>query len=1241
MRKVVGTFLGLLMFVCCLPTTLAENSNIIVLNTDTETKGSWTQIYGKSGYQIFYGDTEETTGKNNTAQHITDIPEYAQIKVTTPGFSYNVSQNPSEDERALLMPEEEGYVKRAISTYNYNKNSINIKIMDGNAHIVSFYVASFASDYNRIYYKVTDANGNLIDTQDFNYSDGTYINVCADSEFNFEIGEYDTGAKLGVNAIFFDELTENNVMNFTATTGSVARTINLDWNSEKAVNIYRKSEKETSYKLIAENISANVHTDKELDSGTTYSYQLRELNGRLCSKEIALECSTKEYQKINLSAESENSTNFENFGDKTTITIKAIDDNGKPISGLQVSAFFDDTLFYLAESDKLIAQIMTDTEGIARFEFTAEYYGNYSIKIVSSYDDERELASGETLVSVSLKAGEHKTVPYLNKISEEISPGEIFNIYGEGIKGDNVEIKAFLSGETPIALEILQKDMSEYGYYVTTRLPQNAQAGIYDVWVKNDYGWSEPIKLNSAIALFTDEYEIYKGLDVRVVGRNFDGSMFGLSNEPRVRLVNENGDDYSATILESNRVMLRFTVDETVPAGKYTVQVSNAQDGVWSSVESGQTLTVLASHTDPLGIGVPWTNIFNWKNYYAKDFGIIPGNDTDLSSMIDSATITIEKNGGGVLNFEEGTYNISFIQLRKGVVLNGAGKDKTIFNRLAIEDNRFAMRTSSTAKASGIVGVANLTLYAESDSAVPSEFWINLDGNDKSCSNIFVYNTDINIGDDCSNYDDAVSIIGLTERLLISGCNMDGIPTSGYVRRYGKYLNNDFNYIKSAPALFAEYSTIENNKVINPQVVDGNVNTSLPIHGFSIKGNTYFAGNEIVLGLHPNNEGRGEVVMLEPPKTYFACGKVINSDSNTIKIYGHEHMMINGELVLPTPKYGELCIVIAGGKGMGQVRRVVGNEGNHTLIINEPWDILPDASSTYAIMVAFENTTIYNNKALECESSISFYSNCFNCTAIENELDTTGGISVNSFHDEDNERISPVYHIRIEDNKLSNYIEHDKSKGMSSTGQRAGDDVQYIGIEIKNNQISNAENYPLYQGETGTRIRLTGGSVGYDYNALGTIVDSNTYTGFDTPILLENVSGVVLNNNKFIDCGTTFITETNSDNILYLGEKAGTLYFVDNQVLMDNVYHRTNIINETGREVSGKLFIAVYNNQGALKKIVIKDVTIQKNSQLSEDITLSGNDILEIDEGDTVNTFLWSDLVNLMPLSEKGTIIIK
>lgn len=1236
--------------------TEQDAETAIYVGSDITTKGNWCDVYGESGYIIFYGSTEETSGRDNTAKHIENLPQYAKVQCTSPGFSYNVVENPTEDERALLMPSDNGFIRRAVKPYNYNKNAWSVKLNDGNKHIVSFYVTAFKDVLNNIDFKIKDMYDEIIGEGRFNYNEGTYLSVCADSDFSIEISSEKVDETVAVNAVFFDELSETGIQRINVTAGEKARSSNIGFDtSASSVNIYRKSN--YAYELVAENVTQSPYIDTDLDSGVSYTYMLMEKISPLYTQPVTAQYMTEEYNEVSSEILGENAFICEKPGDKISFAAAFSDKNGVPIEGLDITVKLNGEFGYLTEEEKIILSGKTDTQGRAEFEYCIEYYGNYNLEITSEYDDERKYAKTKEYIGVTLDAGVYKDVPYLSKVSEEISPGEIFNIYGQGITGD-VLIAAYpadgeASAVPPAGAYILDAsiiDESGFGYYASVIFPEALTPGVYDIWVKNDYGWSLPIRLNEPIGLFMDEFEIYDGLEVRLVGRNFDSSLFGAEGAASIRLKDNNGNTYDAQILESNRVMVKFTVNN-VPPGEYFVEVNNSfNDNNFSMLQSDQTLTVMESFSDPLSIGVPWADDFNTTVYNAEDFGIVPNTEEDMSGNIDSAVKAIEKLGGGILQFAEGDYIANYFALASGVILNGAGKERT---RLVNTDTRnYRYRFSTKAKKEGNVGVSNLTVYSPTQESVPVQTYFILDGNDSSCENIFFSDVNIIVGEGLKSISNAVGILGLYQRLLIQNCSFDGIPTSGYIRKYGKFLNNEFRYTYTSPALFAEYSTIYNNKTINPQVEAGNIDTTEGIHGYSIKGNTYFAENEIVLGLHPENEGRGEVVMMEPPGTYFACGRIINATSDTLRIEGHEHMVSDGVLELPKPKYGELCVAIAGGMGMGQYRKIIAAEGDDTLIVDKAWDILPDRSSTYTIMVVFENTTIYKNRGEQCEASIAFYSNCIGGTALENVLDTTGGITVNAFHVESTERVAPVYNIRIEDNIITNYIEHDSWKGISATGNRGGDDIQVMGIEIKDNSISNSEGRELYQGQTATRMRVTGSYIGWDYNVIGNIISNNQYVGFETPILLDGANGVVLSDNSFTDCGDVNVTQTAStSNVQDLSGNKGSIsgYIsadgtVNNGLIINNtpVYKAEkngdtlnvtvgeyNFIN-TGISDAEGVFIAAVYSDNRLSEVKSIPVKIAGGKSLKENIILTG-----VKDTDTVKLMMWNDFNNLVSLCDR------
>jgi hypothetical protein len=74
------------------------------------------------------------------------------------------------------------------------------------------------------------------------------------------------------------------------------------------------------------------------------------------------------------------------------------------------------------------------------------------------------------------------------------------------------------------------------------------------------------------------------------------------------------------------------------------------------------------------GSAVHWTDTLKWYQISnVLDFGAIPDDNNDDSSAIQTAIQTVHANGGGVIYFPPGTYNVSgHLKIRTGVILRGA-----------------------------------------------------------------------------------------------------------------------------------------------------------------------------------------------------------------------------------------------------------------------------------------------------------------------------------------------------------------------------------------------------------------------------------------------------------------------------------------------------------------------------------------------------------------------------------------
>lgn len=282
--------------------------------------------------------------------------------------------------------------------------------------------------------------------------------------------------------------------------------------------------------------------------------------------------------------------------------------------------------------------------------------------------------------------------PIILRASDGVAPGSAFTVFGEGFAAASVEVAIAPDGTGGLPAEppsdalrpaVLQTDKD--GHFVVVRMPWNAPAGVYNLWVRSGAGWSACAKLNAARPLFMSDYQAFNGIDIEVVGRNFDRLEFGGSTATSVRLNNGSGGIHGVTLKDLNPYHLTFTVGGQ-PTGDYFVEVSNDGGLNWRRLSNGQKLTILTAPTgtwDPLGLNVPWAKDFNWaneKNPTITNYGggLANGSDTvDDTAAIQAAIDTAENQGGGVVYLPPGDYRATRINLGTNVVLKGAGKDST------------------------------------------------------------------------------------------------------------------------------------------------------------------------------------------------------------------------------------------------------------------------------------------------------------------------------------------------------------------------------------------------------------------------------------------------------------------------------------------------------------------------------------------------------------------------------------
>lgn len=329
----------------------------------------------------------------------------------------------------------------------------------------------------------------------------------------------------------------------------------------------------------------------------------------------------------------------------------------------------------------------TSKSGVAQLIYEPEYAGDYtilaSIDVIQDQSDPTGLSGidgysqeQEFVVYKSSEADEY--VPALYTITDAVKPGGAFTVTGNGISAGGYTQIAYapyngeqnrvydenISGLKYIAENDIIVEDIEYNCGVTAIFPETAEAGIYDIWIKNVYGWSSAITMNEVRGLFMNVDGGYEGLPIEIVGRNFFGSEYGMGENSeqnvRVKLVrigNLYGEQDNITctrivpinqgikwaakdsfvgedIPVSNQFRIEFSVPN-IPTGQYKIFVSS--DGLaFRQVQSDQIFSVYEkkavnysnSHfapqsdmigNDPLNLKLFWAQNYSWNKVETVD----------------------------------------------------------------------------------------------------------------------------------------------------------------------------------------------------------------------------------------------------------------------------------------------------------------------------------------------------------------------------------------------------------------------------------------------------------------------------------------------------------------------------------------------------------------------------------------------------------------------------------------------
>lgn len=745
---------------------------------------------------------------------------------------------------------------------------------------------------------------------------------------------------------------------------------------------------------------------------------------------------------------------------------------------------------------------------------------------------------------------------------------------------------------------------SENGTGLMFTLPNSRECGTYDFWVKANGVWSDGITLNATRPLYLNQEATYAGLPIEVVGRNFFQSEYGVGTVEtslqslQVKLVRvadvdgvsdgiaceatvgvESGIRYTAeqsvtgeAITESNPYKITFLTPNVEHCGTYEVFV--AADGIdFRGLEENQQLIIypkkaqswdesvfgsLTSNThignDPLDLQVYWAQDLNYTNI--ETIAPNTADDITLGTKIAQAAARLNQKGGGVVYFPAGDYYLTQCSsFYENIIWVGAGTEQT---KVYYSDENSG--GGSWIKASGVsnVGFARMTFTQEDrEQKIYPDAIINLTDIDgkteggatdvslQTSKNKFITDVIIDFPYD-SVYDDGRVITNQrrychfsgAKNLIFQNVQYEGsdFPMNCNIYEYvnirnAKLYSNDTNSFMS---VMSNYAFLEN--VLFEKDWHG--------HGISLRNNASVSNCYVSKVGDPTWEGNiGEALLFEPAPGYYSVGTVASATARTFTVNMFEGTEITD--AAPTLACNNFAIQIVGGKGSGQIRyfkRSPIAKNCYELLENEnDWDIVPDNTSRYTIIIPMKNATVYRFKAENCVKGIYLYSQIFDAVVAECDLKGTEGILLYSVTIPSNGRINPNANVRIVNNRIEG-VSPGSNKGginvrLDSVGTSAdkGYGTFIHGVEIKGNTLIDTTPLANHTGKTLTEQSARCG-ITIDYvGGFETSTDSSSDIKFLT---IENnevrnsqygvyyevaSSGVVIRNNTLRDTKLSFM----------------------------------------------------------------------------------------------------------------------
>jgi hypothetical protein len=595
---------------------------------------------------------------------------------------------------------------------------------------------------------------------------------------------------------------------------------------------------------------------------------------------------------------------------------------------------------------------------------------------------------------------------------------------------------------------------------------------MYLLWAENSTGVSTPVAINQTSATWMSASSATPGSTVSIYGTNLDNNQS--SPESWVYIQPASGQGEWASVTAASAYKVDFTVPSNLSAGTYQVWINNGLGGNYGWAASID-LTVAPAETWPSQYEI---NVQNGVTLNGVTYPGATGNGvTDDGPAILDALRYIQQDLSGqnvTLYFPAGTYLIGNeqITMTPNITLLGAGPTQT-----------------------ELLFDGNLTMIANQTGGVP--FCIGTEddagGNNQIESMSITYNGPSTTGQlvrEVGDGDMVLDNVVLNAQMLVSvywehswnltldNSTVIGMGVQDYTVANVEIDSTNFFLTNQTDAAIVVWNgddiSITNCNVQNEDPTlanpvgygDGRLLYNDEIWG-SIY-NEYLASNNTINLAIPSANNCGEEIGCEGAVTGYT-GAPISATAMTITV----PVQASGDWIGSS-------IVVIGGDGLGQMRTVTADTVNGnlvTLMLDQPWTVMPDGSSQLQV-----GTTIYNcvytdnsfqcaatadGANLEASSAFQLWTGGYNMVFDGNTSNGLHyGVLLCSYA-----TFNPCYFIQITDNQFDNCL----VSGVCFQPMLGETDPNFVGVAVDNNTINAAEQVgiELLRGGQGGPVSLT------------------------------------------------------------------------------------------------------------------------------------------------------------------------